>query len=111
MTTRIFLGIIASIGILTYSARADTIYVRGAEKPLEGTVKSEDAKNIVVTPLKAKKDVTIPSTEILDVVMLKDVFGTLGIAGGPFQDAQKAEKDADAADTATRKKFLALAIA
>ena len=110
MTTRIAVGIVTAFSIVAVSARADTIYVRGAEKPLEGTIKSEDAKTVVVTPLKAKKDVTIPSTEILDIATEKGVFGTLGLPGGPFLEGQKAEKDAEAADAAARKKLLSLAI-
>src|SRR5205085_5392698 len=79
-------------------------------KTLEGTVKSEDAKIVVVTPLKAKNNQTIPSTEILDIINEPATFGTAGLAGGPYREAQKAEKDAEAADAAGRKKFLSLAI-
>src|ERR1043166_3314885 len=110
MTMRISFCVIVSLALFSLPARGDTIYVRGAEKPLEGTIKSEDAKFVVVTPLKAKKDVTIPSTEILDIATDKGGFGTVGLAGGPGQEDQQAEKAADAGDAAARKKLLSLAI-
>src|SRR5262249_43950026 len=101
---------VALFALVAMSARADVLIIRGAEKPLTATVKSEDAKVVVVTVPKVKGDQSIPAADIIEIINDSSTFGTVGLIGGPYKSAQAAEKDAEAADAAGRKKALALAI-
>jgi tetratricopeptide (TPR) repeat protein len=111
----VFRSLVAAVGLFAcigLSVRADTIIVRGQDKPLIANVKSEDAKTVVVTdPKKKKGDVSIPSAEILEIIYESVIPSTLTLKGGAYRTGQDAEKEAETDDTAKRKSALALAIA
>jgi tetratricopeptide (TPR) repeat protein len=110
MMNRLLFRSLALVLVLGLAAHADTIIVKGRDKPLEGTVKSEDAKNVVVTPLKKKVDETIPSVDIVDIVYENVSPIALTIKGGAYRLAKDAEKEADTEDAAKRKTSLTVAL-
>jgi tetratricopeptide (TPR) repeat protein len=108
----VLLGLVFIAGIAA-TLRADVITVRGKENPVNGTIKSEDAKGVVVDTVEGKKKVTltIPAGDVVDIVTDKNVFGTLGLTTGPYIAGQTAEKDAEVvSDPAKRKAAINLAI-
>ena len=113
MTFRVLTGMLAVLVSLGLSARADTVFVKGREKPLEKvTIKSEDAKNVVVTIIAGKKkgDEIIPSVDIADIVYYDDIR-PLDLRNGVYKAAMDAEKDLDSEDSVKRKKALGVVIA
>ena len=108
----LFAGL-ALLATLGFSARADTIIIRGQEKPLMGNVKSEDAKTVVVvTDAKKKKgEETVPSVDIVEIVYESINPSTLTVKGGAYRTGKDAEKEAETDEPAARKKALTLAIA
>lgn len=109
MTHRV-LFVFAVVGAGAFSAQADVIVIRGRPTPLSATIKSEDAKAIVVNEGKKAKDETIPAVDVLEVTTDAATFGTLGLGGGPYKTAQNAEKEADVSEGAKRKTALDTAI-
>ena len=57
MTYRLLLGMLGICLLVGLSARADTVIIRNREKAIEGTVKSEDAKSVVIVHVVDKKKV------------------------------------------------------
>jgi tetratricopeptide (TPR) repeat protein len=110
MTSRALLSLLALLLVLGLAAHADTLIVKGRDKPLEGTIKSEDAKAVVVTPLKKKVDETIPSVEIVDIIYESVSPTSLSLKGGAYRAAKDAEKEADTEDAAKQKAALAVAL-
>ena len=111
MTFRVLLGMFAALIALGVSARADTVFVKGREKLEKVTIKSEDAKNVVVThTVGKKKDETISSAEVVDIYYFDEVR-PLDLRNGVYSSARDAEKDIDSEDSAKRKKALGVAIA
>ncbi len=95
--------------LFALSARADTVFVRGRAKPVDCTVKSEDAKGVLVTVKKA--DEFIPAANVIDVHYDDVRPADLRLAGGAYQVAKKAEAEADTStDPTKRKAALATAI-
>jgi predicted negative regulator of RcsB-dependent stress response len=110
----VIIGVVfALLAIIGFSARADTIIIRGQEKPLIGNVKSEDAKTVVVVtdPKKKKGEETIPSADIVEIYYENITPSTLTVKGGAYRTGKDAEKEAETDDPATRKKAISLAIA
>jgi len=113
MKSRAPFAVFALLAILGLSVRADTIIIRGQEKPLIGNVKSENAKTVVVVtdPKKKKAEETIPSADIVEIFYENITPSTLTVKGGAYRTGKDAEKEAETDDPDTRKKALALAIA
>ena len=113
MKSRAPFAVFALLAILGFSTRADTIVIRGHEKPLIGNVKSENAKTVVVVtdPKKKKAEETIPSADIVEIFYENITPSTLTVKGGAYRTGKDAEKEAETDDPDTRKKALALAIA
>lgn len=113
MTSRLLLGILGVSILLGLSARADTVIVRNREKAIEGTVKSEDAKSIVVAHIVDKKKIeeSIPATDVIDIVHEAISPAALTIKGAPYRLARDAEKDAESDDPKKRATALQTAVA
>jgi tetratricopeptide (TPR) repeat protein len=96
--------------LFAFSARADSVFVKGRAAPVVCTVKSEDAKGVLATVKKA--DELIPAADVIDV-HYDDLKPTdLRIGDGAYLVAKKAEAEADATtDSSKRKASLATAIA
>jgi tetratricopeptide (TPR) repeat protein len=91
--------------------RADTILLKTGEKLDKVTIKSENAKTVVIshTAEKKKKEETIPSVNISDVVY--EDIRPFDLRSGAYKNATDAEKDVDSEDSAKKKKALDAAIA
>ena len=109
----LFLGVIVALLAINLSASADTIFVRGRDKPLVGEIKSEDATTVVFGTIIAKKkvDEKIPSLDVLDI-HYDDVLPIgLRLTGGAYNMAKKADKEAEnTTDPIKLKSSLATAI-
>lgn len=112
MTYRLLLGMLGVSILVGLSARADTIVIRGREKAIEGTVKFEDAKSIVVVHTVDKKKVeeSFPALDVVDIVHDAISPAELTTKGFPCRIAREAEKDAESDDPAKRKAALTLAV-
>ncbi len=112
MPYRLLFGILGVSILVGLTARADTVTVRGRDKAIEGTVKSEDAKSVVVSHIVDKKKVeeAIPAVDIIEIVHEDISPATLTIKGAPYRVAREAEKDAESDDPAKRKAALTLAV-
>jgi tetratricopeptide (TPR) repeat protein len=112
MTSRVLFAACVLFATLGMSVRADTVYVRGLEKPVVGNVKSEDAITVVVASvdLKNKGDQKVPSVDIIDIVYDTVAPAALTLKGGAYRSGKDAEKDADTDDPSKRKKSLEAAV-
>ena len=113
MLYRALLGIFSVFVIIGLTAHADEITVRGQEKVTKGTIKTEDAKSVVVSVVDGKKkaDETIASADIVDISYESISPISLTVKGSPFRAAKDAEKDVDSEDAVKRKAALATAVA
>jgi tetratricopeptide (TPR) repeat protein len=110
--------VLASLIVATCasSASAATVFVKGKDKALEKVdIKSEDAKNVVITHRevakgKKKQDETILSVDIDDIIYDIDSPNALALKTGAYQIALAAEKDSETTDSEKRKKSLQAAI-
>jgi tetratricopeptide (TPR) repeat protein len=89
------------------AVRAETVFVKGRDKFDKAIIKSEDAKNVVLTL--GKKTETIPAVDVIDIVY-DDSISPLDLKGGAYKVAKDAEKDSNSEDTEKRNKSLALAV-
>ena len=113
MKCRLLFGMLFSIAVLSLSARADTLFVKGRDKPVIGDIKTEDAKGIVIntTVDKKKVDELHPASEVLDVQYADVKPVDLNLSGGAYKVAKDAEKEAnETTDPAKRKAALGIAI-
>jgi tetratricopeptide (TPR) repeat protein len=104
-------SLFASLLFLTLglTGRADTIFVRGREKPVNGDVKAEDAKAVVVTV--KKTDEAIPGLDVIDIHYDSIGPAALRLSGGAYKVAKDADKEAnESADPLKRKAALGTAI-
>ena len=92
MIYRYLFMVIAAFLVAAPSAGADDVFVRGRDKPVVGTVKSEDAKAVIVTV--KKTDESIPAVDVLDIHY--DSVGpvALRLSGGAYKMAKDADKEA-----------------
>jgi len=111
MTHRVLFSTSIVVIALGLTARADTVIVKNREKPLEGSVISEDAKKIVFsfTTGKKKPDEIIPSADIVDIIY-SDFF-PLDVRNDAYKAAIAADKLTDSEDSAKRTKAVDDAIA
>src|SRR5437899_2074124 len=71
----------------TLSARADTVFVKGRPAPVVGTVKTEDAKGVLMTVKKTEE--LIPAAEVIDVHYDDLKPSDLRLSGGAYLTAKK----------------------
>lgn len=110
MRFRLLITLAAFFACLTFTAQADTIFVRGQAKPVLGDIKSENAKGISVFVKKTTE--TIPAGDVIDVHYDDLKPATLRIADGAYKVAKDSEKESnESADPAKRRAALATAIA
>jgi predicted negative regulator of RcsB-dependent stress response len=109
MIHRIVLVVFTALVIAGVSAHADIVVVRGKEAPVKGTVKSEDAKSVVVSVVEKKMatTLTIPSGDVID--MTHDAISPTTLEAG-YKNARTAEKDSETDDASVRKAKLGVAI-
>jgi tetratricopeptide (TPR) repeat protein len=114
MTHRVLFVSLVLFAAVGPPARADLVFVRGREKPVNGDVKSEDAKAVVVTVKDAKKksvDESIPAMDVLDIHYDSLGPAELRLGSGAYGLAKKEDKEAhETADPVKRKASLAKAI-
>lgn len=107
---RIRIVLIAAVAavVIPLTGQADTVFVKGRPK-VEGTVKSEDAKGVLIAVKKTEE--LIPAVDVIDVHYDDLKPSDLRLSGGSYLLAKKAEAEADAGgDQAKRKAALTKAI-
>ena len=111
MNFRKIITVIVLLGGAGLSARGDTIFVTGADKPVVGDVKSEDAKAVVVSAAK-KANQSIPGADVTDIHYESLGPTDLRLKDGAYKNAKDADKAAnETSDPVARKAALAAAIA
>jgi tetratricopeptide (TPR) repeat protein len=90
-------------------APADSITVRGREKPVLGEITNEDAASVTIVVKKTPEK--IPAADVIDVYYTGITPPTLYLGKGAYKVATDAEKDVDSADPAKRKTAITTAIA
>ncbi len=113
MKSRILLGVVFSIAAFSM-ARADSVFVKGRDKAVVGTIKLEDGKGVVVNTLVDKKkiDEFFPAADVIEVQYDDLKPGEFYLKGGAYRTALQAERDYNdaAADAAKRKTILVAAL-
>lgn len=82
-----------AVTLVALPARADSVFVKGREKPILGTVKTEDGKGVTITPSgKKKTDEMIAAEDILDIHYDDLAPPEVRLAGGSYRIAKDQDK-------------------
>src|SRR4051812_24091491 len=90
------------------TAHADVIFVKGHNKGIDGTVKSENAKGVTFTFQVKKATEVFPAADVLDIHY--DDVKDFNVRTGPYKVAKKADEDSQDGGLNKRKVSISTAI-